>query len=184
MIPVREALREAYDALIAEMNGSRGSQQLTNAFYAKIGDAIFDAAYGALQDTEAVEGGRTHRPRLRVVPAPMGSGKTSFSQAIIAAVVRLGDDNPALSCGCVFVVKERQAADNLYRSLSKLLPGRFAIWTTDHDAKSTKAPEAVQEPAASFTKTIFSITQSPSSLMPSSRAGMDTRHTALCARAS
>ena len=78
------------------MNGSRASQQLTNAFYANIGDAIFEAGYGALQDSEAAEGDRTHTPRLRVMPAPMGSGKTSFSQALIAAVVRLGDDPPPL----------------------------------------------------------------------------------------
>jgi hypothetical protein len=47
MIPAREALRQAYDAAIEEIDSARGSRQLTNAFYAKIGDAIFEACYSA-----------------------------------------------------------------------------------------------------------------------------------------
>ena len=71
-------------------------------------------------------------------------------QAFIVALVRLADDDPGLSCGCVLVVKERQAADNLYRKITALVPGRVAIWTQDHNAKSTKRPETVQEPAARY----------------------------------
>ena len=44
MIPAREALRTTFDAVVDEIDNARGSQQLTNAFYAKIGNAIFDAS--------------------------------------------------------------------------------------------------------------------------------------------
>lgn len=150
MIPAREVLRATYDAVIDEIDSTRGSQQLTNTFYSKIGDAVFEACYSALEDAEAARAIPTPHPRLRVVPAPVGSGKTSFSQAFIVALVRLADDDPGLLCGCVFVVKERQAADNLYRKITALVPGRVAIWTQDHNAKSTKRPETVQEPAARY----------------------------------
>jgi hypothetical protein len=43
MIPQRQAVRATYDAVIEEINSTRSSPQLTNAFYAKVGDAIFDA---------------------------------------------------------------------------------------------------------------------------------------------
>ena len=150
MIPPREKLRTVYDAVIEEIDSTRGSRQLTNAFYSKIGDAIFEACYSALEDSQTAHEKHMVPPRLRVVPAPMGSGKTSFSQAFIAALVRLAAHNRELACGGVFVVKERQAADNLYRSLNALLPGCVAIWTTDHNARSTKPPETVQEPAARY----------------------------------
>jgi hypothetical protein len=151
MILERETLRAAYDAVIEELNRTRNSEQLTSGFYSKVGDAIFEEGYRALQDADAAQSALSHRtPPVRVVPAPVGSGKTSFSQALMAAIVRLGDADPCLSCGCVFVVKERQAADDLYRSLNTLLPDRVAIWTKDHDAKRTKPPETVKEPAAHF----------------------------------
>jgi hypothetical protein len=66
MIPAREALRATFDAVVDEIDNARGSQQLTNAFYAKIGNAIFDACYGALEHSEASGG------TLQALSAPPG----------------------------------------------------------------------------------------------------------------
>src|SRR5262245_38677306 len=49
MIPARDTLRAAYDVVIKEIDSGRAKQQLTNAFYAKIADSIFDACYSALE---------------------------------------------------------------------------------------------------------------------------------------
>jgi hypothetical protein len=150
MTPARETLRAAYDAVIEEIDSARGSQQLTNAFYAKTSASVFDAGYRAISDADAANGKCVTAPRQYVVPAPMGSGKTSFSQALVTALVRLGDQDARLSYGCAFVVKEMQAADNLYRSLDALLPDRVAVWSTDHDARSKSKPKKVVNPAKRF----------------------------------
>src|SRR5262245_35625607 len=110
MIPAREALRAAYDAVIEEIDSARGSQQLTNAFYAKVGDAIFEACYSALEHAEASKRAVQSSPRLRVVSAPMGAGKTTFTLAFITALVRLGERDPQAPCGCVFVVEQMTKA--------------------------------------------------------------------------
>jgi hypothetical protein len=81
MIPARDVLRAAYDAVIEEIDSARSTQQLTNAFYTKIGDRIFDAAFRALESSAAAASSVKVPPRLHVVAAPMGSGKTTFSQA-------------------------------------------------------------------------------------------------------
>jgi hypothetical protein len=86
MIPARETLRVAYDAVIEQINSSRGSEQLTNAFYSKIGDAIFEACYGALENSEAAKAGLKTPKALQVVSAPMGAGKTTFTLAFITAL--------------------------------------------------------------------------------------------------
>jgi hypothetical protein len=44
-----------------------------------------------------------------------------------------------------------EKADDMYRELDKLLPGKVAVWTTDHDV-SCKAPTKVMTPAATFSK--------------------------------
>jgi hypothetical protein len=148
MIPAREALEQAYKDVIDEINKARGSQ-LTNGFYAQTSESVFDAGYRAIVDADAAVNARHLKPRQYVVPAPMGSGKTTFSQTLVTALVRLGDQDPSLLHGCVFVVREIQLADLLYRSLEKLLPGKVAVWTTDHDARRNK-PEKIESPAKLF----------------------------------
>jgi hypothetical protein len=65
MIPARETLRAAFDAAIEEINGIRGSPQVTSAFCSKIGAAILDAcslsreeAHAGVYDTAKPYGGR------------------------------------------------------------------------------------------------------------------------------
>jgi hypothetical protein len=138
----RSAIRPLFDAAVAELNPSRSSI-LTTDFYAKTGDAVFEAGYSALSD--AVSGTR----RMHAVSAPAGAGKTTFAYALIAAVTRYAENRPDAPYGAVFVVDQRERADEIYRELSALLPGNVAVWTKDHDPKC-KRPEKVMEPAARF----------------------------------
>jgi hypothetical protein len=149
MIPARETLRAAYDAVIEQIDRSRASQQLTNAFYSKVGDAIFDACYSAIGQSEAAKAGAKTPKALKVVSAPMGAGKTTFTLAFITALVQFGEREPDAPRGCVFVVEQMTKADEMYRELSRLLPRKVAVWTTDHDV-NCKTPTKVLKPAVRF----------------------------------
>jgi hypothetical protein len=76
----------------------------------------------------------------------MGTGKTSFTLAFITALVRSASEAPL---GCVFLVEQMAKADEMYRELSPLLPGKVAVWTTDHNVTCSK-PTKVLNPAARF----------------------------------
>jgi hypothetical protein len=149
MIPARETLRVAYDAVIEQIDSSRASQQLTNTFYSKVGDAIFDVCYRALEQSEATKAGLKTPKALQVISAPMGAGKTTFAPAFITALVRLREHHPYAPFGCAFVVEQRTKADEMYREFSALLPGKVAVWSTDHDV-NCKTPTKVLKPAARF----------------------------------
>ena len=52
----------------------------------------------------------------------------------MAAIVRTAKgDNPSEPYGCLFVVDQIKKADDMFRQVSKLLPGQVAVWTSDHD---------------------------------------------------
>jgi hypothetical protein len=90
----------------------------------------------------------TASPRLHVVSAPVGGGKTSFSLAFVGALVR---NTPF---ACLVVVNQIEKADATFRELKALLPGKVAVWTTEHDP-DCKVPEEqrkVTAPAAQFAK--------------------------------
>jgi hypothetical protein len=143
-MPEREALRVLYDQAVAELNPSRDNI-LTTEFYAKTGDAVFNAGCSALSD------GVTDTRRMHTVSAPAGGGKTTFAYALIAAVTRYAEDRTDAPYGAVFVVDQIEKADSVYRELSALLPGKVAIWTKDHD-RQCKQPEKVLTPAAQFSR--------------------------------
>jgi len=142
--PNREALRALYDEAVKEINVYRDNK-LTTEFYAKTGDAVFEAGYLALCDH------LSDTRRLHTVSAPVGGGKTSFSYAFIAAVTRYAEANPDAPHGCVFVVGQITKADEAYRELNALLPGKVAVWTTDHDVNCRK-PTKIANPAAQFAR--------------------------------
>ncbi len=125
-VPDREALRALFDEAVNEINTSRGNR-LTTEFYAKTGDAVFNAGYAALSDCH------TKRKRMHTVSAPAGAGKTSFSYALIAAVTRYAEVNPEGPYGCVYVVDQISRAEKVHQELSALLPGKVAVWFTGHD---------------------------------------------------
>jgi hypothetical protein len=150
ILPDKAALREAFDAAVTEIDTAREHPMLTNKFYADIGTSVFEAGYQALQDFVAAQKAQAPaKPRLNVVSAPAGSGKTSFSVALLAALVRLTAAAEGGPLGCLFLTDQRERADDTYRELARLLPGQVAVWTADHDPHCKK-PEKVKNPAARF----------------------------------
>ena len=149
MLPARETLRAAYDAVVKEIESSRGTQQLTNLFYAQVGEAIFDACYKALETSEAAKTGIKTPKALQVVSAPMGTGKTTFAIAFTTSLVRLRKQQPDAPFGCVFVVEQMTKAEEMFRELEVLLPHKVAVWSSDHDVNN-KNPTKVLKPAKQF----------------------------------
>jgi hypothetical protein len=165
-MPSRGALRAAFDAAVQEIDQSRERLMLTTGFYLEIGNAVFDAGYSALEDFCKPETERPAVPRLHVVSTPVGSGKTSFSLALIAALVRLSETAEDARYGCVFLVERMAKAQEMYDDLCKLLPGKVAVWTSDHEKgggdKVKKLPrrhdvnELVHAPVAIVTHAFYS----------------------------
>ena len=146
-LPNRAALRREFDAAVIEIDQSRPGSKLTTAFYSRIGDSVFNAGYSALADASAAsDASEATAHRLHVVSAPVGSGKTSFSLAFIAAVVRLSE-----TTGCVVVVDQMEKVVDILSELYKLFPVKVECWSSDHCVKCTK-PTKVLTPAARFAK--------------------------------
>jgi hypothetical protein len=84
----------------------------------------------------------------------VGSGKTSFSLALVAALVRSEAAGPTTPYGALVVVNQIEKAETTFRDLDRLLPGKVAVWTTEHDpaCKLPKGERKVPEPARTFTK--------------------------------
>jgi hypothetical protein len=141
-VPDREALRALYDEAVDEINSTR-AYKLNTAWHQQIKAAVFETGFTALSDFH------TGTRRLLPLPAPAGSGKTTFFYAFIAAVTRYAEKNRGAAYGCAFVADQRERADEVFRDLSALLPDKVAVWTTDHDPKCTN-PEKVKNPAARF----------------------------------
>ena len=148
ILPDRQMLRALYDAAITEVNTTRSNVDLTTGFYAETGNAVFDAAYLAVSDY--CKGSAGPR-RLHVVSAPAGGGKTSYSYAVMLALTRYADQKPDAPYGCVFVVDQIKKADEAFKDLNALLPGKVAVWTVEHD-RGCKKRTKVPHPAAEFTK--------------------------------
>jgi hypothetical protein len=55
--------------------------------------------------------------------------------------------------GCLFLTDQRERADDTYRELAKLLPGKVAVWTSEHDPtrKVSERERKVKDIAARFT---------------------------------
>jgi Type III restriction enzyme, res subunit len=143
-LPYLQTLRTLYDEAIAELNTTRNNS-LTNDFSAKIADAVFEATSLALNDAA------TDTHRMLTVSAPCGSGKTSFSYAIAAAVTRLAERDLSAPYGVVFLVERREQVEKTYQDLNALLPGKVIAWTQDHDVTCDK-PEKVKNPTARSSK--------------------------------
>ncbi len=147
-VPDREALKRFYDEAVSEINASRPTIDLATGFYAETGDAVFDACFLGLSDhCKGPKGPR----RVHVVSAPAGGGKTSFSCAFMVALTRYAESNAEAPYGCVFVVDQIKKADDTFRELNALMPGKVAVWTTEHD-RGCKVRTRVPKPAAEFTK--------------------------------
>src|SRR5262249_28458308 len=88
------------------------------------------------------------------VSAPAGGGKTSFSFALAMAVTRYAEMNSKAPYGCVFVVDQIKKADDVYRELDALMPGKVAIWTTSHDpgCRENNCSQLLHPNAGKFTR--------------------------------
>jgi hypothetical protein len=148
MLPDRARLREEYNIAIRDIAATReGNIDYTKGFYAQTGSAVFEACYHALTNSHNRNSG--HEPKLTVLPAPVGSGKTTFTTAFIIAMTRLQLSNKHCPYGAVFVTEQISGADAVYRTLAEHLPGKVAIWTSDHDAgRQNGSQQKVKQPAA------------------------------------
>jgi len=145
-LPDRHALRTRYDEAVSQINVARSAIDLTTGFYARTGDAVFDAGMRAISDACSSSPARVH-----TIAAPVGGGKTSFAYALMLALTQHADENPKGPYGCAFVCDQIEKADAAYRELNALMPGRVAIWTSDHDKRNPRG-EKVAQPAALFTQ--------------------------------
>jgi superfamily II DNA or RNA helicase len=123
VLPDRQELRTLFDE---EADAISLRNNLNTPWHRKLRDAVFEACYAALSDY------RSRKRRLLTASAPCGAGKTSFALAFIVAMTRYADKHPEAPQGCVFVTDRIQRADEVYRDLEAALPGKVAIWTSEH----------------------------------------------------
>jgi hypothetical protein len=141
-LPHRQTLRTLYDKAIAELNPTR-NYSLTKDFSAKIGDAVFEAGYSALNDAV------TDTHRMLTVSAPCGSGKTSFSYALAAAVTRLAERDPTETPQATYnnleIVIIPQHTKTILSKFFKSLPNRRAYtqWMKEAILQHTKVGDKV-----------------------------------------
>jgi hypothetical protein len=128
-MPNKLLLRQAFDQAVLDLNSLRNTGLLSGPWYHSTGSYTFEAGYRALQDQL---GGQDNAdqlyPTVRVISSPVGSGKTSFAVAFIAACVRTSPD-----IGCVLVLDQIEKCEEKYQELNALIPGRVALWTTEHN---------------------------------------------------
>jgi hypothetical protein len=136
----KRRLRAAYNQAVAKI-GARRNGLLDGPLYKQMQELVFETAYAALLDTTAPPA----YPRMHVLSALPGTGKSTFSNAMAAAIIACGGS-------VLFVVEQMETADQRYRDLNELLPGRVAVWSTDH-TKGNRNPQKVKHPAAQFDKT-------------------------------
>src|SRR5215470_11672278 len=146
--PDREALRALYDEAVKQINPSRPTIDLTTGFYAETGSSVIEAGYLALSDYCK---GPSGPHRLHTVSAPAGGGKTSYSYALMLALTKYAEQTPGAPYGCVFVVDQIKKADEAFKDLNALRPGKVAVWTVEHN-RGCKKRTKVPHPAAEFTK--------------------------------
>ncbi len=163
-------LRTEFDDVVSEIEQQRRNEEAeravregravrpinyTTGFYAEIGNAVFKTALGALKESfRPLEASTTQPPRLHVLSAPAGSGKSTFAAAFMIAAERYSEKLHGRPCGCLYVVNEIKKADEAYQHLAMILPGKVAVWTSEHDP-SCRLPEGerkVSRPAAQFSK--------------------------------
>ena len=146
-LPPSEALRTLFDEAVFKLSEQRpDGPNLTNGFYAQVGDAVFSAGCAALTD-HCNDGPSI----VRTIAAPAGGGKTTFSYALIYALTQHAEVDLESPYGCVLVVDQVTKADKAFSELNALLPGQVAVWTKEHDRGSTKR-ERLSKPAAEFTQ--------------------------------
>jgi hypothetical protein len=143
----RSRLRTIYDNAVAKISAERNGL-LDGPLFKAMQDIVFDTAYQALLAGYFASltpvSGTVPPGRMHVLSALPGTGKSTFSNAFAAAVVASGGS-------VLFVVEQMETADQRYRDLNALMPGKVAVRTTDHQ-RGNDRPTKVKHPAAQFTK--------------------------------
>jgi hypothetical protein len=131
-----ERLRQSHADAVAQIERDRASLgQLSTGINGQVGDSILEAGLLAL----TTEPNEDNGAKQFVVAAPPGTGKTSHSIALMAAAVRTTDpDDLSKPYGCLFVVDQIKQADDMYLRTHAILPGKVAVWSTDHDVTRAK----------------------------------------------
>lgn len=135
----RDELRALYDQAIAELDQHRDGR-LTTVLYRQIGNSVFEAACRALSDTAS------GTKRLHTVAAAAGAGKTTFAYALLVALTRYAERHPEAPFGAVLVCNEILKVEDAYRELSRLIPGRFLVWSSEHDRRCKKYERLTEKP--------------------------------------
>jgi hypothetical protein len=118
-ISLAERLRLAHADAVSEIERDRKQPgQLTTGINGEV-----NAGVRAL--TEETGEGPFKEPKQFVVAAPPGTGKTSHTVALMAAIVRTADPHDLVQpYGCLFVVDQIKKADDMFQQINKLLPGQ------------------------------------------------------------
>jgi hypothetical protein len=140
------SLRHAFNVALDELERSRGREPAHAGYAAGCHSAVFWAGWTALADSacDIVRQQNPDTPWARSNPAPAvsqlhvvasgpGSGKTTAAKAFMVALTRAMDQEP-FPIGCALLVHHIETAHRAFTELSALLPGKVAIWTSEHDA--------------------------------------------------
>jgi hypothetical protein len=81
-------------------------------------------------------------PALHVVYSGPGSGKSTAAKAFVAGMTR-NTEVHRYPIGCALLVHHVETAAKAFAELSTLLPGKVAVWSSEHDANS---PIVIRQP--------------------------------------
>jgi hypothetical protein len=97
---------------------------------------------------------RTDVPTLHVIHSGPGSGKSTAAKAFMVGLTRDTEDH-RYPIGCALLVHHVETAASAFAELSALLPGKVAVWSSEHDANS---PIVIRQPR--FTVDELEVTRS------------------------
>lgn len=119
-------LGNAYEEAIQKQARLR-NRDITR-FDREVSQSIFTAGLLAIEDSDRGVA------QYRVVSAPTGSGKSSYTQAFAKAFIEVHPEGSVL-----FLVETIQQADDTYREISALVgKANVAIWTSAHDSRTSR----------------------------------------------
>jgi hypothetical protein len=146
---------EAARGALAELERLRGGAANEGGYSAECHQAVWQAAISAAYDTASQLVRDTHPsgswpttnpapkvPTLHVVHSGPGSGKSTAAKVFIAGVTRVTEDH-RYPTGCALLVHHVETAAKAFAELSTLLPGKVAVWSSEHDANS---PIVIRQP--------------------------------------
>jgi superfamily II DNA or RNA helicase len=111
-----------------------------NPFYTKMREAVFNTCLQALGEYDY-----TGKPWLHIVSAAPGAGKTTLTNAFIAALV---ETVPRATC--LVVVEQIKSVKTRLADLEKLLPGKVACWTSKFATANKKFAKDGRKALADF----------------------------------